>query len=396
MENRWIKDHSQEYHKAGFALFLTGFTCFSLLYQTQPLLPDFARSFGVSAAESSLALSLTTGTLALSIMVFAATSQTLGRRGLMFVCMGLAALLNLVAALAPGWHGLLAIRALQGLLLGGVPAVAMAWLAEEIEPTALGKTMGLYVAGTAFGGMIGRIGVGLLAAEVGWQTALFLWGLLCVLTSVGFFKFLPKSQNFRAVRTFRPFLHLRIWKRHLQNRSLLRLFLVGFTLTSIFVTILNYAAFRLSAAPFHLDPSYTSWIYLTFLVGMATSTVAGGLQQQFQRNALLKTAFTTMACGLLITLFDSLTLSALGFVLVTAGFFIGHSVASGSVGILAPNYKGHATALYLLFYYLGSSVIGTAGGWFWQTGGWAAVIGLTVSLALFGATLSSNVRLEDR
>ncbi len=57
---------------------------------------------------------------------------------------------------------LLIARALEGLLLGGVPAVTMAWIAEEIAPEHLGKTMGLYIAGTAFGGMMGRVGMGIL------------------------------------------------------------------------------------------------------------------------------------------------------------------------------------------------------------------------------------------
>jgi YNFM family putative membrane transporter len=36
-------------------------------------------------------------------------------------------------------------RSLEGFVLGGVPAVAMAWIAEEISPKNLSKTMGLYI-----------------------------------------------------------------------------------------------------------------------------------------------------------------------------------------------------------------------------------------------------------
>ncbi|MNY01515.1 Inner membrane transport protein YnfM [compost metagenome] len=77
-----------------------------------------------------------------------------------------------------------------------------------------------------------------------------------------------------------------------------------------------------------------------------------------------------------------------GIALVTTGFFIGHAVASSSVGALAGANKGHATSLYLLFYYLGSSVVGSISGWFWQHGGWNAVVGLTCGLALLGLGLS--------
>jgi hypothetical protein len=62
----------------------------------------------------------------------------------------------------------------------------------------------------------------------------------------------------------------------------------------------------------------------------------------------------------------SLPVVAIGILLVTIGFFGAHAVASGWVGRLAGDAKGHASSLYLLSYYMGSSFVGSAGGWFWQ------------------------------
>lgn len=63
----------------------------------------------------------------------------------------------------------------------------------------------------------------------------------------------------------------------------------------------------------------------------------------------------------------------LGVAGLTVGFFMAHSVASGWVGRLALQDRSHASSLYLLAYYLGASLLGTAGGWFWPWGGWGAV-----------------------
>ncbi len=150
------------YRRANVALFLVGFATFSLLYCVQPLLPDFTAAYGINAATSSMALSLTTGALAVAIFASSALPQRLPRRRLMFASMLLAGICNLLAAVAPGWSWLLLARLVEGAVLGGVPAVAMAWLAEEMHPRDLGKAMGLYVAGTAFGGMMGRVAMGLL------------------------------------------------------------------------------------------------------------------------------------------------------------------------------------------------------------------------------------------
>lgn len=69
-----------------------------------------------------------------------------------------------------------------------------------------------------------------------------------------------------------------------------------------------------------------------------------------------------------------------GITLITIGFFAVHSVASGWIGQLADGAKGHASALYLLVYYLGSSVLGSLGGVFWEAGQWPWVCAFAFDL----------------
>jgi MFS transporter, YNFM family, putative membrane transport protein len=384
----WIRQGTAEYRRTGLAFFLAGFATFSLIYCVQPLLPLFASSFRVRPAESSLALSLTTSLVAVSIVMAGAFSQALGRRWLMFWCMALAAILDLATAFDPSWHGLLAARAMEGLLLGGVPAVAMAYLAEEIEPAHLGKTMGLYIGGNAFGGMAGRVGMALIAEAVSWQAALGVLGVLCLLASVGFLLLLPRARNFVPRPGFDLGFHWRAWNGHLRNGRLLLLFAAAFVLTSVFVTIFNYATFRLSEAPYNLSQTTISMIFLVYAFGMVSSSIAGGFGGRFGRRPLLAASFLLMLAGVGLTLAYSLIAVMAGIALVTIGFFAGHTVASGSVGPLAGVSKGHAASLYLLFFYMGSSITGSAGGWFWQHGGWPMVAGLTGGLALAGALLA--------
>lgn len=375
---------TREYLQTQVALFLAGFASFSMIYCVQPLLPAFTQSFGISAAQSSLALSLTTGLLAVSIVLAGAFSQALGRRGLMFTSMALAALLNIAAAVMPSWNALLVARAIEGFVLGGVPAVAMAYLAEEIEPRDLGRTMGLYVAGTAFGGMMGRVGMGLVTEWVSWQWALGLQGGLCLLAALGFLALLPPSRHFTRMPGLQLGYHLRAWSGHLQNRGLLRLFAIGFLLTSIFVTLFNYATFRLSGEPYQLTQTQISMLFLAFGFGMVSSSMAGRMADRFGRRPLLTAGFSMMLVGVTLTLSSALWMVFTGIVLVTTGFFVAHAAASSSVGPLAGTTKGHAASLYLLFYYLGSSILGSVGGWFWQHGGWNAVVLLTAGLAVTG------------
>ncbi|MEI4486894.1 MFS transporter [Frigidibacter sp. MR17.14] len=382
---------SRAWRSTGLALFLSGFSSFALIYCVQPLLPAFATGFGLTPAAASLALSLTTGMLALSIVALGALSQQLGRKGLMTASMLAAAALNLGAALVPGWQGLLAMRALEGLALGGVPAVAMAYLAEEVAPRDLGKAMGLYISGTAFGAMMGRVGMGLLLDWTDWRMAMAGLGGACLLAALGFILLLPPSRHFTRARAAGPGFHLAAWGRHLRDRRLLRLYALGFCLTSIFVTVFNYATFRLSAAPYGLSATQVSLIFLAFGFGVVSSNVAGALSDRIGRRPLLVLAFGLVLAGLALTLLAPIVAIFAGVALIATGFFIGHSLASSAVGATAAETKGHAAALYLLFYYAGSSVVGSLGGWFWQHLGWDGVAGLAAAMALAALALSAGV-----
>ncbi len=389
-----IESGTRDYRRAGIALFLAGFATFSLLYCVQPLLPEFTRDYHVSPATSSLALSLTTGALALAIFASGAVSQLLPRRPLMFGSMALAALCNLAAAAAPTWTLLLLARLFEGVALGGVPAVAMAYLGEEMHARDLGKAMGRYVGGTAFGGMMGRVGMGLLTEFTSWQVAMAALGGLGILAAVGFAMLLPPSRRFAVQKSFEPAYHARAWGGHLNHRYLPRLFGVGFVLTSVFVVVFNYAGFRLSAPPYSLGATAISLIFLSYVSGIFVSPWAGQLADRWGRRWPLAGALALMALGSLVTLGASLALIALGILLVTIGFFAAHAVASSWVGRLGGKAKSHATSLYLLAYYLGSSVTGSIGGWVWQHGAWPGVVALTTALAGGGVALAISIRSE--
>jgi MFS transporter, YNFM family, putative membrane transport protein len=390
----WTMRGSAAYRRISVALFLAGFASFSLLYCVQPLLPAFAQDFHVGVAESSLALSLTTGFLAVAILCAAAGSEVLGRRGLMFASMCGSAILNMADAFVPNWHALLIARALEGFVLGGVPAVAMAYLSEEIHPRGLGLSMGLYVGGTAFGGMFGRVGIGALTEFASWRVALGTMGAVDLIAAIGFIALLPASRNFERRPRLDPAYHLSAWQGHLRHSRLPFLFLIGCLLLGAFVTIYNYAGFRLTASPYNLSSPQISLIFVVYVFGMAVSPVAGALADRLGRGPVLLGGIMTAAIGAGMTLSRSLGGIIGGIALLTIGFFAAHSVASAWVGNLAVVAKGHASSLYLFAYYAGSSIMGTVGGWLWAAGRWPAVVAFAI--ALFALAFAAAFRVHSR
>jgi YNFM family putative membrane transporter len=372
-------------HPTNRAMFFGGFSCFALLYCVQPLMPLLSREFALTPAQSSLSLSLATAAMALALLASSAMSDRLGRKPLMVAALAVSAVMTLLCALADGYGQLLAARVLLGVALGGMPAVAMAYLAEEIEPESLGLSMGLYISGSAFGGMAGRMAASVLSDFFSWRVAMVAMGLAGVLAAAEFWRSLPASRRFRATTGG--------WRglpdsarRHLSDAGLPWLFALAFLMMGCMVSAYNYIGYRLLAAPFALRQSVVGSISLLYLSGIFSSVWAGKLADRYGRKGVLWVVLGLMLGGLLLTLCETLPLVMAGLALFTFAFFAAHSMTSSWVGRRARG-AALASALYLFFYYLGSSVIGWAAGLLWGRAGWAGVV------ALLGACLAGAVAI---
>lgn len=372
---------SPAFRRANLALFCAGFSTFSLLYCVQPLLPVFSSDFAISPALSSMSLSCTTFFLALSILAVGLRAEGFSRKRLMACSLLVSSVLTLIAACLPDWTSMLLIRSLLGIALGGVPAVAMAYLAEEMHPEGLGLAMGLYIGGTAFGGMAGRFITGLVVDFFSWRIAMGTIGVLGLLSAGLFVLMLPPSSQFAPRAGSSLKLARAAFVAHLRDPRLLGVFALGFLLMGSFVTTYNYVGYRLLAHPYDLSQSWVGAIFLVYLVGIVASAWFGRLADRHGRLNMLTLAIALMLGGALLTLARPLPIIIAGIMLLTFGFFAGHSVASGSVGRYATHAKALAASLYLLAYYLGSSVMGSAGGSVWSHAGWPGVIAF-VALAL--------------
>ena len=161
-------------------LVAAGLATFNALYCTQALMPALTQDLRVDAAQASLTVSAATGLLALTILPASVLSERFGRTRLITTCALLATLLGLALPAAPSLPWLVAGRALQGILLAGVPATAMAWLAEEMDGRHLAPAMGQYVAGTTVGGLLGRLLPAGVLEFASWRWALGL-SMACLL-----------------------------------------------------------------------------------------------------------------------------------------------------------------------------------------------------------------------
>jgi YNFM family putative membrane transporter len=134
------------------------------------------------------------------------------------------------------------------------------------------------------------------------------------------------------------------------------------------------------APPYDLSQTQVALIFFAYAFGAGGSTIIGGLTERYGRAHLITLSVVTMILGILITLLKPLAAIVIGIIILTIGFFAAHALASAWVGVRVPVARAQASSLYLLAYYLGSSISGTGGGYVWSAWGWSGIVGLVVIL----------------
>jgi MFS transporter, YNFM family, putative membrane transport protein len=372
------------YRKFSLAMVIAGFATFSLLYSVQSLLPIFSQAFHVSAGEASLVVSLATGPLAITLIAASVVSDRVGRQRMMTLSLFAGSILTVASAVLPGWHTLLVTRFLTGIALGGIPAVAMAYVAEEVDARSIGGAMGLYIAGSAIGGMIGRILVSVLTDVLGWRISLGMVGGCSFIGALVFWRVAPPSRSFSPRKHDWASFFASV-KYLAKDAALPWLYGESFLLMGAFVTIYNYVAFHLLEPPYSLSQTAVGTLFLLYIVGSFSATWFGKLAGRLGRRRVFWIPIVVFLGGVALTAAQPLFLIILGVAVVTAGYFGAHSIASSWVGRRGRASRAQATAFYLFFLYMGSSVLGAAGGIAWSRAGWrgiASFTGVLIGIAL--------------
>ncbi|MDO4783486.1 MAG: MFS transporter [Propionibacteriaceae bacterium] len=370
------------YRRVAVALFLAGLATFALVHAPQPLLPELAADFVLSPGQAMLSVSATMVGLGLALLIAGPGTEVLGRTPLIFASLFTSAVVALACSLAPSWPVLIVLRAVQGVALAGLPAVATAYLREEVHPSATSRAVGLYIGGTAIGGMSGRLIAGILGDALGWRFAFAALGTLALGCAITAWWLLPPSRRFVPASP-QPREVLGGAFRALREPGLVCLYCVSGTLMGGFVAVFNALGFRLTAEPYGLPLAVSSLVFVTYAVGSVSAGGAGALADRHGYARVLLWAMVLALAGLGLTAAAPLPLVIVGVVVFTAGFFAAHGVASGWVAIRASqtgNGPGQAASFYLFSYYLGAGVLGGLAGPAWSAGAWPGVLALVGGL----------------
>lgn len=385
------------YQRIVVALAAGGLANFALMYFVQPLLPMLASHYGVSAAESAHALSVTTLTMIVGVLAAGPLADRFGRVAVMRWSLIASGVLGLLCAAAPSWAMLVTLRGLLGLSLAGFPGAALAYLREEIASGSHGRANATYIAGTAVGGAVGRLLPIPLAALGGWPLAAGLFSVLTMAAGVLLASLLPATGGFSR----RPLQLRRVLFGTLaatRDPVVALICIAGFAAMGSFVGTYNAVAFELQAPPYALGTA-AALVYLAYPIGIAGPGLAQWLSGRIGRGPATTAGAGLLVAGVVVISLPSLAAVVAGLGLITFAFLGMHALLSGWV-VDRAHRRGRGTAqasgAYLGTYYLGSTLAGAVATWLWQAGGWTGVAWLGISLAAWSAVIVWVAHRTDR
>ena len=385
-----IEEKTPAFWRATLALCLGSFMVFSNVYVTQPLLPEFQQVFGITTLQANWSLAIVTLMLGLSLLVYGPLSDALGRRPIMLATLSGVVITTLALSQITDYSTLVFLRAVQGFFLGGLPAIALAYMGDEFRQKAMALAVGIYISANTLGGISGRLFSGLIADWFDWRAAFISAALVSAVILLVFWRLLPPSQHFEK-KPLQLGSLIKPLGQHLRNPRLLPVYLIGGLNFFIFINLYSYVTFLLAAPPWNLSSTLLGMLFVTYLSGTLAASLSGRVALRFGQAWAMMLGVVILIAGTLTLLIPSVFAILAGLLINSFGFFLCHSSASAWVSREATQARASANSLYLVFYYLGASSGGFYLDPFWRVAQWPGVV--FGALLIFSLTLAMSVWL---
>ena len=156
-------------------LSLAGFFSIALLRACDPLVPEIARSFGVSIAEASAPVFAYAMAYGIGQLVFGPIGSRLGTFKTATIGCTLTAAFSLLGAFVVSLDQLVAARTLAGFAAGAIVPMSIAFIGETVPYSHRQTTLARLMTGAILGSIAGYALSGMLAHYVDWR---YLFALL--------------------------------------------------------------------------------------------------------------------------------------------------------------------------------------------------------------------------
>jgi len=367
------------------------------IYYAQPLLPDIARTFGLSASGIGVLAMLNPAGAGFGQLLFVPLGDIRERRGMITIMiLGAAAALALTAT-ARNTSWLMGAAFLVG-MTASINHVIIPFAAQLAPPAQRGRAVGTVISGLLIGVLVARTFSGYLGAWLGWRmvfaTASVFMLVLAVLLRVS----LPKSQP--TVKMSWPQLiasAVPLW------RGLPVLREAAFTSALMFAVFSGFwtaVVFFVEGPPFYFTSRGAGLLSLIGAVGAFIAPYAGRIADRRGGRSSVLAGMATMAVSFMVLGLFGARLWGLiaGVILLDLAMQVCHVTNQTRIYALVPDARSRLNMIYMTATFTCGSLGSYMATYWWQHSGWRGVCGFSLAIsaiALMGGWRLGKVRMPE-
>jgi predicted MFS family arabinose efflux permease len=353
------------------------------LYYAQPLLDVIARDLGVSAATAGLLVTASQVGYAAGLVLLVPLGDLLDRRRMVTRMLVVTAAGLALTAAAPSFAVLAAAIAVVGVT--SVVAQVLVPLAGTLAPEhERGRVVGNVMSGLLLGILLARTASGVIAELGGWRLVYAIAAAIMLVLAGVLARALPETP--RATDLAYGALLRSVGALVRDEPVLRRRMVYGALGMASFSGLWTAIAFLLSGAPYHYGEATIGLFGLAGLIGAGAAQGAGRLADSGHGHAATGAFLLAIAASWGLLALGGSTLAALiaGVVLLDLGIQGQHIINQSTIYALRDDARSRVTTAYMANNFLWGAVGSAGASLAWSVGGWGAVSGLGLGLAVVG------------
>jgi YNFM family putative membrane transporter len=368
----------------------------SVVFMTQSIFLELSESFQIDLTRARFSFSIVSMFYAAAFFFVGPAVDKFYLPKIAVTGLFLLALTVACASYTTDYSMFLTTMALVGFCAASIPASMFPHIVKTSPENKTGIYMGSIVASGTLGVIFGRVSMGILTSFIGWQSSFRIVSfVLFILAGLTFFSLVEnhgeKPENHQKLT--------RLYGNSIRlffNPKILSLLLAGFSLFVGFLGMVTFLTYRLIEPPFNFTSGEVGWISFAGITALV-APFAGNLSR---KTGIYRIIFPSlMICLLSFQLmgwFESITLTALGLLLLFLGVYACQPLLFLLIGQTAPKESlGSASALYALFCIGGGSLSSIFLGPVYRSYGWHGVTILCSVSLLIALFIMSIIALKS-
>lgn len=334
-----------------------GFASTFTMRLIDPLVPTLAADFNRTIAQVAAMATAFSFAYAVGQPFLGPIADAVGKLRTISVCLGLLVVFSIAAIFAPTFEALTVIRAITGIVSGGVIPVAMAAIGDRAPMAERQIMLGRFLVIMIVGQMAGAACSGLIAEQAGWRAVFIMAGALAAIAGLLVVLVLkPRPDAARAALSFKG--ALANYAAVFANPRTKLLYALVITEGSLIFGMPPYVAAILQERA-DVGPSLAGMVIAgTGIGGIVYGILTRILVERLGPARMTTTGGLLMATGYALFALPFLPWwSAMGFFVMNGfGFFLMHGTFQAQATELAPTARGSAVALFACALFMGHAI----------------------------------------